>query len=395
MKSKICSLILVILTLTMAGCGIKQVDYGDEYVFEQDNQTFNVGSKNAVYTNNGYYVVNSDSTMLYFVDTLSNKAKPLCIKPDCKHNQELDGEDCNAYFFAIHGINYYDNNIYVSAGELNEKNEFVERLYRISLDGSEREPIVDLYQADNGDFLEEDNVTNAESFIIHRGMGYLTINWNTQTQKEIDQTIYKVPLNGDSIEELVTYKGINPQITFLYTRGNRIYYGLSTRNNETREWEKRYFYIDILTDKISEVLLPDNHVFVSNSDNKNISMNYNDDGSVSVYQSTGKEDMVNLASVDYEPLVFRDYKYLYFDNSFDMTDKHIVNIMDYKGKINSVVEVDGSLMCSDTRNILTYDSETGAYNLYDINTGQKKEIDTEKIETEFNPAQEDIRKITN
>ena len=101
-------------------------------------------------------------------------------------------------------------------------------------------------------------------------MGYLAINWHTQTQKEINQTIYKVPLNGDSIEELVRYKGINPQITFLYTRGNRLYYGLSARNNETREWENKYFYIDILTDGISEVVLPDNHVFVSNSDNKNI-----------------------------------------------------------------------------------------------------------------------------
>lgn len=90
---------------------------------------------------NGYYFISDD--LLYFFDSETKNTTPLCSAIDCSHNDE----NCSAYLgdygdkfeygFIDLGFEVYDNNIYVLGYEQKEVCDIY--VYRISMDGSERE----------------------------------------------------------------------------------------------------------------------------------------------------------------------------------------------------------------------------------------------------------------
>ena len=58
---KNCIAIVALCVLVLNACGNEQTTYGEEHVFQTDSQTFNPGLRQAVYTEEGYYVVNPSS----------------------------------------------------------------------------------------------------------------------------------------------------------------------------------------------------------------------------------------------------------------------------------------------------------------------------------------------
>ena len=370
MRKKIIA-IVALCVLVLNACGNEQATYGEEYVFQTDSQTFNPGLRQAVYTEEGYYVVNpGNGSEIEYIDTKSDKATTLCNKPGCKHNNEL----CNAYF--EHGINslvYYDNYLYVSSSDTEDA--MTHCLYRVSLDGSERVKVTDMYRSDE----EEGYIL--EGFLIHRGKGYLVINWTEESTEESEQSIYEVPLSGGEKEEVFTVTGCNPCIQFVFSNGNYVYYTVDTSNSETDKWEQKTYKLNVADDTTEEIDLPQDHIFLAEIDGKIYSMIKSNDDKNEIYvtDDSGTTNSLYLYESDM-PIVYRDREYLYWDNSLSMsgtgTTKHAVNIMDYDGKCVRELVCSGNerVIWSDTKQVLVYDFDNNNYNLYGIEDGKKIQI---------------------
>ena len=164
----------ILLCICLTGCGgTNQKDYGENYNQEQDAQNFSM-IRNAAATENGFYVLQDQ--YVYFIDKKSKKAVPLCGKPNCKHKDN----SCNAYFTHPENIQAYAGNLYVVAGG---SEELTCSLYRISLDGSQREELKVLFRYDSGDS------GCSLDFTIHRGYGYMAVNWMQKDREKKTQTL--------------------------------------------------------------------------------------------------------------------------------------------------------------------------------------------------------------
>ena len=203
----------ILLCVCLTGCGgTNQKDYGENYNQEQDAQNFSM-IRNAAATENGFYVLQDQ--YVYFIDKKSKKAVPLCGKPNCKHKDN----SCNAHFTHPENIQVYAGNLYVVAGG---SEELTCSLYRISLDGSQREELKVLFRYDSGDS------GCSLDFTIHRGYGYMAVNWMQKDREKKTQTLYQIPLDSsDEKKEVAKVTGYVPLINVNETRGNHIYFTTS------------------------------------------------------------------------------------------------------------------------------------------------------------------------
>ena len=203
----------IFLCICLTGCGgTNQKDYGENYNQEQDAQNFSM-IRNAAATENGFYVLQDQ--YVYFIDKKSKKAVPLCGKPNCKHKDN----SCNAHFTHPENIQAYAGNLYVVAGG---SEELTCSLYRISLDGSQREELKVLFRYDSGDS------GCSLDFTIHRGYGYMAVNWMQKDREKKTQTLYQIPLDSsDEKKEVAQVTGYVPLIHVNETRGNHIYFTTS------------------------------------------------------------------------------------------------------------------------------------------------------------------------
>ncbi len=371
MKRFSLALILVcICTFTLSACKeSEQVDYGNEYVYEQDAQNFSV-AKGATFTENGFYVINSDTSNIDFVDKVTGTTVPLCGKPDCKHKDEL----CNANFIHPLCIQYYDNYLYIVADGSKEETVY---LHKMSLDGSERIELRTLFKYEEGD-----NASCSMDFSIHRGYGYMVTNWiENDRHNEREQVLYRIFLNGDKKEELYKISGYSPMIYIEYIEGNNIY--LRTEKYDNKESiisDKHFLQFDIVKNVTTEVDIPQDHYLVAVRDAKIYTLTY-DDTSSALYCIDGKNQK-NIYECKYdEAILYKDNKFVYFDNEFYLSKNDMpyaerkITAIDYDGNI--VFEIDnleyGELKWSDSEQLLIRDvqNEECRYSLFDLSTQEE------------------------
>lgn len=247
MKLKtLCALAVIIGILAGCGSDVQKVKYGEttEKVLVDatcENQNFR-SLKSGAYCEDGFYTFEEESVLVYFVDKKSNQAQPLCYKIGCLH----DNFNCSAYYAGVHGIYYTDSYLYVLSSD-SECN--YECLYRMKHDGSEKTEVSKLFA------YEEEDMGWSLQFIIHRGFGYLAINWmDTDAVSEREQKLYKVSLEDGSKKEIYKMSGLCPQIIIANTCGDNIYLSTSVyKDAVSKELIKSAIHYNISSGEITEV----------------------------------------------------------------------------------------------------------------------------------------------
>ncbi len=371
-------IILCICTFALSACkNTAQADYGNEYIYEQDSQNFSVGVREGAYTENGFYAINTDSENIDFIDSKTQTAVPVCGKPNCKHNDEL----CNAHFNTPESVMVYNGYLYIIA---HGKEMSTVYLYKMSLDGSERIELRTLYS------FEEEDANTSLFFMIHRGYGYMVINWRENfSRKEREQMFYRIPLN-DSEERIELYKikGYSPQILIYQSEGNKIYFCTKMYEDDTfTDMKEQTLCLNIVTDTITEINIPEGYyiaavkdeIIYTVKDNETYSelycMNANDDNLSKVYEWSCNE-----------PIIYRDEKYIYLDNEFYLMknnfpdSERVITVIDYEG--NHVFDINNlgykGVRWSDSEQLLIRDSQNEEYSLFDLSTQEEMSVKKNK-----------------
>lgn len=193
----------------------------------------------------GYYVRLND--YVYYCSFEKNKLVPLCNRPDCLHDKEVDyskKKECTAYVGwgsvnLFSGIQFYEGKLYanysINGTKSGSKYYYGDDLYEIQPDGSSREAL-------------EIDMENASRFCIHRGdVYYVTHITDSKNVTEIEQ-VYRKPLNGGEPEKIAEVKG--SAIVDVYPYGNYIYgwcgrtdtnylfvYDIETKDYPITEWK--------------------------------------------------------------------------------------------------------------------------------------------------------------
>lgn len=195
---KILPIILIITALFSSCSAENKTINAKEYVFGQDNQYMYSDSVTGYClqkTEDGY--VYYKSGFLYFVDTKSRKAQPLCNKPNCLHENEKDNpSDCRAYIGMTEGgdnIQYYDGGIYYPVSVTDEKTSETRFFIR-------RYDVKSLSVKD----IVELKGNPSESFIVHRGNAYIEMYKGAEAGGELIETeLKKINLCGDKTPEKI------------------------------------------------------------------------------------------------------------------------------------------------------------------------------------------------
>lgn len=215
------------------------IDYTDTYIENQDYQYYyadGFGHSNFQKTDNGYYA--SIGHFIYYIDSKTMKATPLCNKSDCLHDKETSEtkqEECQAYVndsvsHTRGTIQYYNNKLYVVVVDLAEtidqKDKYI--FCEINPENGERKEI---FAFDEG----------AVGFwAIHRGSiyfqasncydSYANSDTEESSQNDIDEfnKMFKVSLGDNKAETIYDFKN-RPEFYRLeltnsfYVYGNHLY----------------------------------------------------------------------------------------------------------------------------------------------------------------------------
>lgn len=367
-------LITLIAAVMLAGCnsgGSKQGSTKDGFDY-RDNQNFAIVRQGA-FSEDGFYSFDEYESLVYFIDKSSYKSTPLCSKPNCTHSDS----SCNAYYDLFYGIYVNDGFLYIIAEDIKSGNM---ELYKLSMDGSEKSKVRSLYQTES-----EDAGQSAE-FIIHRGVGYLVINWiDDDPEKEREQYLYRVSLEDDGMEELFSVKGYLPTIRMVNTCGDNIYFYSSVYKNPLSEGEHAeeidYCY-NAEDGSITEMAVPDNQMFEACYDDKVYSMVRDRDMGTFIdkrleffesdMEGGNNKSVYKLENVESRS-IYRDAKYRYIE-IMDGENDHL-RVVDYDGREISEVDITGQrVMWSDGNNLLLWDGESGGFTLFNIETSEKTVI---------------------
>lgn len=158
------AVLLAIIVVVNSGCSLKR-NYGTEYNFETDCQYSYYDSrddwKRVQSDGTGQYILKNQ--YIYYYNTETKHLTPLCNKPNCLHDNEIDLNklsDCNAYapdtLSADERIQYYEGYIYYVDNNVNQT-----CLYRVKKDGSKKDKV----------FTTDDNII-ISNWLIHRGCFY-------------------------------------------------------------------------------------------------------------------------------------------------------------------------------------------------------------------------------
>lgn len=110
----------------------------DEYSVCQMGFTYMSGNP-MIESPDGYYVFNGN--FLNFYDKSLENPIVVCSRPECMHENEPEDKrtECNAFFGSQTDLKYYNGFLYISADAM--KGDEACSIYKVSLDGSEREKI--------------------------------------------------------------------------------------------------------------------------------------------------------------------------------------------------------------------------------------------------------------
>lgn len=135
---KFAAVLLCIFSLT--ACEKSEINEPeDEYSVCQMGFTYMSGNP-MIESPDGYYVFTGN--FLYFYDKSLENPVVVCSRPECMHENEPEDKrtECNAFFGSQTDLKYYNGFLYISADAM--KGDEACSIYKVSLDGSEREKIL-------------------------------------------------------------------------------------------------------------------------------------------------------------------------------------------------------------------------------------------------------------
>lgn len=359
---------------------------------QSENQNFQ-GVKTAAYTDAGFYAYNynDDKNHIYFVDKKSRRAEVLCYVPGCHH----DMYSCNARYVDFKGLYVSGSHLYVissdAEGDDDDKNVY---LYRMNLDGSEKTAVTKLFA------VEEEDLSFSLEFIIHRGYGYMVINWlDTEPSSEREQILYRVSLEDGSREEVYKIKGYCPDMRITNTDGDYIYLTNTVYSDKQGAGvEASSVEYDTVGGTIQELAVPEgcqlracygrkiyyidretqiDKYSVKTEKKLDIYRSDIDGSSSEILYSMPKEDIEKKINVS---LINMDGEYIYiFYNEVSTGDRYL-RIVSEKGekvrdyKLNATGKSDKDCIWSDKENLLLYDSGMNKYLLYNIKKGREVKL---------------------
>lgn len=306
--NKICIVLVIITVLSslLAGCSennskINTKQNADTYVENEDYQNFLNTSAAIAKVKNGYYFFNE--LRLYYFDSETKEAYPVCNKPNCNHNG-----DCTAFFpifnYYPFMLSYYNNSLYVWGWE-EDGNTRHNYIYEISLDNYKRKKAV---------FLFDSTSTSSIYFIIHRGYVYY-IKSNGNDLKEQTDYIYRAEIGDTNTkrkeEKIYKLSGIGASIWGLTASNNNlIVLNSSYEDTEGNGYHTSYTLIDIHSLESKEIA--GNEAYSLFADGE---FAYYGKGENKIYRidlNTNKEDF--FCDITGPCYVSADSNYIYFDN---------------------------------------------------------------------------------
>ncbi|WP_288221666.1 hypothetical protein [uncultured Clostridium sp.] len=382
-------LVILILYITSILIGCKNKELGDNYVSNEDAQYMFMQSTLDRYiakSDSGYYFANG--LYIYYADKETMQPVILCDKPNCLHDKETDPykkQECNAFIgsdlsnklFAI-----YEDYIYYYG--INEKDNYSDYIFRISLDGNEKKAITKV----------EGNVT---MMTIHRGKLYYS------TYEDIPSSEKKY--EGEKISKLIEYDFLKPYskpnvikefknmdggISYIIPFGNRVYFNEYTFDDSSYGLDSTIQIYDIKNKKIDKLYDHKESIYTIFKDKiifatiKEENGEYKRDPHVYICDLDGDNKKL-LFNQEILENFYSDNKYIYFDNARLIQDdnlERLLTVMNEDGEVIDKININEvkpafTFIGSDGENLFVkYEDEEKSYIKYiDINkvgTGQAK-----------------------
>ena len=342
-----------------------------------ENQNFQT-LKSGAYSEDGFYTYDEEAANIYFIDKNTNNAHVLCSNIGCNHSTI----QCSAYFVDCSGVYYTGDYLYVLAGD---KTGTYVCLYRFKPDGSEKEEVAKLFST------EEEDMAMGLEFIIHKGYGYMSINWlDVESKKEREQVLYRVSLEDGSKEEIYEIYGYCPQIKIRNTDGDNIYiYTYTYKDANLNEFEEKDYVYNITDGSVTPIEVEGNMIHrVADGDEIYILKNerklskylnyYETEFEIHKMKKNGKDSecIYAMSQEDLDKkieimLINIDEKYIYLIGSIN-AKKDFLKIISLDGKQTYTYEEDSLPKClwSDGKVLLMQNMRTRDYILHDIKTGE-------------------------
>ena len=278
---------------------------------------------------------------LYYYDYKSETTVPLCNKPDCKHDVDTYGSDCNAAFnesefYYDKGIAYYDDCIYLLGNGNNKSDDLTSSssaktisLFKVSKTGSTREKLFSLFDATD--------INTVGVFTVHRGNVFWSINADNGTK------LYSMSLENKDSKRLV-FESNKPAagINRFMGVGNSLYFAYSYAVDDNyNEWEGGICRYDFDTNEIYSLAksyscftVADNRLFYLDSDI----------APKTIYTCTldGKNVKEIAPCPDNSWHIFSDSKYIYLSNSGNdniASGDYKLFVMTFDGEIVDTINI--------------------------------------------------------
>ena len=328
--------LMLAFALALAGCAGGSGDVNTEqnspaYVAQEDYQNYLEYYFPIVKASDGYYFFNS--AYLYYFDTQSKEAYPVCNKPNCDHQ----GGGCMAYYSTLKYypfmLSYYKNALYVWGWETNGANRH-NYIYEISLDD---------YKVKKSAFLFDSTSSASIYFMIHRGYIYYIKDGGTDL-KEQTAAVYRVKIGDTSTkreeEAIYEFSGIGAEIWALTASGNRLFVLNSAYGDtEGNGYATSYSTIDIHTLESKELVGSGAYSFFADADYAYYGKDENTICRIDL--ATGEETV--FCETGGPCYISADSNYVYFDNlravHIDKAEEKDRKIAVYDKSGNYVTEV--------------------------------------------------------
>ncbi len=307
---KICIVLLlsIVLFISATGCSGKTENVNTEqnavtYVENEDFQNFLGNESNIAKVKNGYYFFVGMN--LYYFDTETKEAYPICNKPNCNHKG-----DCTSYFSIFNyypfELSYYNNALYVLGWEDDGKNLRHNYIYEISLDNYKRKKAAYLFDSTSS--------TGSVGSIIHRGYVYYQKGSSGNLEKTTSY-LYRVKLGNiskkENAEAIYEFSGIGASINGLNASGNNIIIrNISYGDTEGNNYETSYNLIDIHSLETKRIV--GNEAYSLFVDGKYAYYEKGENVVNCINLDTNEEEF--FCNIDGPAYISADSEYIYFDN---------------------------------------------------------------------------------
>ena len=297
--------IISVVILLFTGCSSSQINTNinqnsEQYIANEDHQNFLDSHSSFVKTDNGYYFITD--LKLYFYDTETNQAYPLCNKANCKHNDS----NCSAYlspfkYRPMMGMSYYDNSLYILGYEA-EGSVRHNYMYQINLDNFRHKKVAYLFDSSNQIAID---------YLIHRG--YIYFVYGQPSMKPSSTWLYRTKLGNtkvDDPEAIYEFSGIGSNIFGLSAYGNNLLFETSSYVDE--DGNGYTTNSNILNIHSLETKKMGNAPFASYINDGYVYFE-NDETSVNCININTNEEKF-FCNIDGPCYISADSNYIYFDN---------------------------------------------------------------------------------